>query len=75
MFKAAHISSKYPKLRKRVNDNVNKILLYFSIMFICNVSYTGVPKVENATNMGFFLIEGNMGLRQHNHYVEYYKED
>lgn len=57
MLKAAHISSEYPKLRKQVNRNVNKILLYFHVMFICNVSYSSMPdcKVENATNVGLFL--------------------
>lgn len=57
MFKAAHISSEYPKPRKQVNGNVNKILLYCSVMFVCNVSYTNMPdcKVENATNVVFFL--------------------
>lgn len=57
MLKAAHISSKYPELRKQVNGNVNKTFLYFNMMFICNVSYTSMPdcKAENATNVRFFL--------------------
>lgn len=57
MLKAAHISSKYSELRKQVNGNVNKTLLYFNVMFICNVSYASMPdcKAENVINVGFFL--------------------
>lgn len=76
MLKAAHIPSEYPKLRKQVKGNVNKILLYLKGT-ICNVSYSSMPgcKVVNATNVIFFsLIEGIMGLRQHKNCVKYYKE-